>query len=267
MFRLRTLVAAASLALAATALPAQQPAPPPWQVDWGQYYCSLIRQAGEGRPYATAFLTTPGGDSTQIILMPEGAVTLPRGISSVRLLPQGRSFEVRAQSERRGARDVIAISGLPYEFRDALADASELQLWIDMEIRARIPLGNPRRAVAEHRRCTAEISRQWEVDEAALAALRQRPTTTNLFGLRSGDYPTAALRRATQGRVIVRIDVGAEGRATACATMATSGSAEIDSTTCRVILRRALFRPAIDAAGRRVAARTVSTVTWLIPSD
>ena len=70
-----------------------------------------------------------------------------------------------------------------------------------------------------------------------------------------------------RGRVIVRIDVGADGRATACATMATSGSAEIDSTTCRVILRRALFRPAIDAAGRRVAARTVSSVTWLLPSD
>ena len=107
---------------------------------------------------------------------------------------------------------MVAMSGLPYDFRDALAGASELQLWIGMEIRARIPLGNVRRAVAEHRRCTAEISRQWDVDEAALAALRQRPTTTNLFGLRSADYPTAALRRATQGRVIVRIDVGADGR-------------------------------------------------------
>lgn len=267
MARLRILAAAALPALAAAALDAQPPAPPPWQVDWGQYYCSIIRQPGEGRAYATAFLVVPGGDSTQVVLAPEGAGALPRGVSSIRLLPQGRAFDVRAQSERRGDRDVVAMSGLPYDFRDALAGASELQLWIGMEIRARIPLGNVRRAVAEHRRCTAEISRQWDVDEAALAALRQRPTTTNLFGLRSADYPTAALRRATQGRVIVRIDVGADGRATACATMATSGSAEIDSTTCRVILRRALFRPAIDAAGQRVAARTVSSVTWLLPSD
>ncbi len=263
----RTLLAAPFLPLAATALPAQPPAPPPWQVDWGQYYCSMIRQAGAGRPYATAFLVTPGGDSTQIMLLPEGAAPLPRGVSSVALLPQGRTFQVRAQSERRGTRDVIAISGLPYEFRDALADASELQLWVGMEIRTRIPLDNPRRAVAAHRRCTAEISREWGVDEAVLAALRQRPTTTNLFGLSSDDYPWAALRTATQGRVIARIEVSAEGRATDCVTVATSGSAEIDATTCRVILRRARFRPAIDAAGRPVTARTISTVTWLVPSD
>jgi TonB family protein len=246
---------------------AQPPSPAPWQVDWGQYYCSMIRQPGDGRPYAAAFLTTPGEDSTQIMLVPEGSAPLPSGISSVALVPEGGAFDVSARSERRGAREVIVISGLAYDFRDALAGASELQLRAGAEVRARIPLDNPRQAIAAHRRCTAEISREWGVDEAVLAALRQRPATTNLLGLNADDYPPAALRTATQGRVIVRVDVSAEGRATGCATVATSGSPEIDATTCRVIRRRARFRPAIDAAGRRVAARTISTVVWVVPSN
>jgi len=261
----RKLLAALLISLVGSALPAQPPAGPSWQVDWGQYYCSMIRGAGEGRPYSTVFLSVPGGDSTEILLVPERSATLPRGASSVVLLPRGGIFEVKARTEQRGRRDVLAIGGLSYEFREALADATELQLRAGDEIRARIPLDNPAAAIAAHRRCTADISREWGVDEAVLAALRQRPASTNLFGLDSNDYPPAALRTATQGRVIVRIDVSAEGRAADCATVATSGNAEIDATTCRVIRRRARFRPAIDGAGRRVAARTISTVTWLVP--
>lgn len=245
------------------AAPAQR-APRAWQVDWGQYYCSMIRRPDQGGTFATAIITTPGGDTTQIYLIPEGAAALPRGLSSVVLMPSGRSFEISSRSEQRGRRTVVAITGLPYNFRDALAGAGELQLKAGEEIRARIPLAGARAAVAAHRRCTAQVSREWGIDEAALAALRERPTSTNLFGLRADDYPPAALRTATQGRVVVRIAVSVEGRATECVTVATSGSRAIDATTCEVILRRARFRPALDAAGRPVAVRTVSTVTWLI---
>lgn len=78
----RSLPALLLLPLAAGVLRAQPAAPRPWQVDWGHYYCSMVRQPGEGRPYATAFVTTPGEDSTDIMLVPEGSTSLPRGLSS-----------------------------------------------------------------------------------------------------------------------------------------------------------------------------------------
>ena len=67
-----------ALILLAAAL-ASQPAPPPqrppaarpWQVDWGQYYCSLIRRGAEDRPWAAAFLTVPGDDKTVLMLVPD----------------------------------------------------------------------------------------------------------------------------------------------------------------------------------------------------
>lgn len=186
-------------------------------------------------------------------------------MTSIAFAPGGRSFEATARTERRGRRDVLMIHGLPYDLGEAMAGQSELQLRAGPEIRARIPLDHPGQALAAHRRCTAEISREWGVDEAALAALRQRPVTTNMLGVGPDDYPRAALRTATQGRVIVRIDVGAEGRATDCLPVATSGSAIIDATTCRVIRSRARFRPALDAAGRRVPARMIWSVTWIVP--
>jgi len=257
------------LLLAATANTAwaQPPAPPRWQVDWGQYYCSLVRPSGEGRPFATAIIVIPGGDSTQIIFIPDGGSPPSRRASSLLLLPQGTAFDVSLATERRGERDVAVVSGLPYEFRGSLVGATELQLKEGNQIRLRIPLPNARAAVAAHRQCTAQIAREWGVDEAALAALRQRPVTTNLFGINADDYPPEALLRAIEGRVLVRIAVSAQGRASECATVATSGSAVIDETTCRVIRRRARFRPARDAAGRAVPARYVSSVTWLVPRD
>lgn len=254
-----------SLPVAATALSAQPPAPRPWQVDWGQYYCSMIRQAGENRPYTTAFLSTPGDPDVQIMLAPQDSAALPGGISSVVLLPGNQAFAVTVAAERRGSRDVLMMSGLTAAFRDALAAAGELQFRAGDDVVSRVPLDNPQQAVTAHRRCMAELAREWGVDEAALASLRQYPVTTNAFGLTTDDYPSAALRTETQGRVIVRLDVGTNGRVSGCAPVATSGNAELDATTCRLVRQRARFRPAIDAGGRRVAARIVATVVWRIP--
>ena len=225
----------------------------------------MIRPAGENRPYTTTILSIPGDEAVQIMLVPQGAGSLPQGISSIMLLPGNQALDVTVARERRGSQDVLMLSGLTYAFRDALAVASELQFRAGDEVLSRVPLDNPQQAVTAHRRCTSELAREWGVDEAALAALRQYPATINAFGLTTDDYPREALRTATQGRVLVRLDIGTNGRVSACSPVATSGSAVIDATTCRLVRQRARFRPAIDAGGRRVAARIIASVTWLIP--
>lgn len=244
--------------------PAPAPAVRPWQVDWGPYFCALIRQPAEGRPYAAAFLTVPGDDATQLLLVPERGAALPRGIDSALLMPQGRSFPIRAAEQRRGAVQVLSIPGLPYELRGMLEGATELQLRAGPEVRARIPVDQSRAAIAAHRRCTAEIARQWRIDEAGLAALRARPGSTNRLGFRSSDYPDISVADRTQGRVILRITVTTGGRAADCSVVATSGDRYIDDRSCRVVMARARFTPALDAAGRPVAIASVFTVTWLV---
>lgn len=79
------------------------------------------------------------------------------------------------------------------------------------------------------------------------------------------DYPAAALRNEEQGRTEFTLDVSAEGRVTACAITASSGSANLDSTTCRILRRRARYTPARDARGEAVADRDRGTVRWQLP--
>src|SRR4051812_12804226 len=69
--------------------PRASPVSPAWAVDWGQYYCSMIRKPGPGRPFATAFVMTPGGSSTGVTLVPEPGQRAPGDVDTLVLLPGG----------------------------------------------------------------------------------------------------------------------------------------------------------------------------------
>jgi TonB family protein len=78
----------------------------------------------------------------------------------------------------------------------------------------------------------------------------------------NADYPAAAIRAGEQGDVRVRLDVAPEGRVTGCTILASSRSAILDSSTCRILRARARFTPARDAAGKAVADRLETTIAW-----
>jgi protein TonB len=84
--------------------------------------------------------------------------------------------------------------------------------------------------------------------------------------LRNSDYPRTALRMGIEGTVTVRYTVLPDGRVTDCAILETSGSAELDGTTCRLIERRFEYRPALDGAGRPIPQELVKTYDWWLPS-
>jgi protein TonB len=71
--------------------------------------------------------------------------------------------------------------------------------------------------------------------------------------IRGSDYPRAALERRIGGTVFLRFIVAPNGRVSACAVTRSSGSAELDAITCRLIMSRFRYRPARDAAGRAIA--------------
>lgn len=70
------------------------------------------------------------------------------------------------------------------------------------------------------------------------------------------DYPVPeggrAARRGTE--VIVRVVVGVDGRASNCTVYRASPDPEADRITCRLVVERLRFRPAVDAAGNPVPA-------------
>jgi TonB family protein len=105
------------------------------------------------------------------------------------------------------------------------------------------------------------------------AAASAEPPTRALMpeGLHSvvwdSDYPDEAIRKEEEGTVAFRLDVGSDGKPTACAVVESSGSAMLDSTTCRIMMERPRFQPARDANGKPVADQIASRITWRLPTD
>jgi periplasmic protein TonB len=80
--------------------------------------------------------------------------------------------------------------------------------------------------------------------------------------IRDRDYPAAAGEAGVGGTVSVIYTVETDGRATHCAITHSSGSAELDDTTCRLIEQRFRFRPSLDPFGRPVRSRIVQDHSW-----
>ncbi|KQS02139.1 hypothetical protein ASG11_15255 [Sphingomonas sp. Leaf357] len=81
------------------------------------------------------------------------------------------------------------------------------------------------------------------------------------------DYPTAAARAGIGGTVWVRYTVTPKGRAEDCRVTRSSGNAEIDAVTCKLILKRFRYRAGTDAAGRAIASVVEEDHHWLIERE
>ena len=81
------------------------------------------------------------------------------------------------------------------------------------------------------------------------------------------DYPAAALRAEHEGTVRYRLEIGPNGRVSRCAITSSSGSAALDTATCRIISARCRFMPARDSEGNWVPDTRESEMTWRLDPD
>jgi len=71
------------------------------------------------------------------------------------------------------------------------------------------------------------------------------------------DYPAEARRHGEEGRVVIALDIGVDGRVRACRVTGSSGSASLDATTCALASRRGRYNPARSATGTPIASTVV----------
>ncbi len=83
------------------------------------------------------------------------------------------------------------------------------------------------------------------------AAVTSRPVYAS-GSIRNRDYPRSASRERAEGDVTVRFTVKADGRVTGCRITKSSGNADIDAVTCRLIEDRFRYTPARDVAGNAI---------------
>jgi len=83
----------------------------------------------------------------------------------------------------------------------------------------------------------------------------------------SDDYPADALRAGVEGIVAIHFTIGVDGRISRCDIVASSGSPQLDKTSCGVLMRRALYWPARNADGQPVPSDGRRKVRWQIPKE
>jgi TonB family protein len=81
----------------------------------------------------------------------------------------------------------------------------------------------------------------------------------------SNDYPSVALQQEIEGTSGFSLTVGPDGRVSDCVITQSSGSPELDATTCTNVTRRARFEPALDASGTPTNGKYANRVRWQIP--
>lgn len=77
------------------------------------------------------------------------------------------------------------------------------------------------------------------------------------------DYPSASLRAGEEGVTVVNYAVTADGRATDCQVVKSSGFPRLDEKACDIIPRRFRFTPATED-GQPVAERKTQNIRWQI---
>ena len=76
------------------------------------------------------------------------------------------------------------------------------------------------------------------------------------------DYPVDALRARRGGVVTVRLLVSRRGTVDSCDIVESSGHADLDTLSCRLMGERGQYEAARDGTGRRIASQVMRQVVW-----
>lgn len=236
-----------------------------WTVDWGDYHCSLIRQT-DG-PEILLLRRAPGARTMELRWINQSwdRGSLPRAPEL--FLEPGHvridEFAPRPLDGNQG----IGSSGIVYHLLDRLAASASIRLEDRGRVVKEVPLPGAAQAIQALRKCNDDALRLAGIDPAAAASLRELPKGIGSIAdwVSHEDYPVSALRVGAEGTVIVRLDVGTDGAVERCTIVAGSGHADLDSTTCRVLRKRARFGPAIGADGKPAASFVVQRLVWRLP--
>lgn len=262
-------VAAAISLLAGPPAAAQAPAGSGrWNVDWGEYYCSLVRRSARAPYPIFALRTIPGTWRWEVRLVGgTGAGRLPanpRGLS-VSLEPGGALVGGEPRFEPTAAGRALTVSLLPPATPDRVAAAQSVTVFAGDRAMIEIMLPQAQQAVVALRACVDNALREWGIDPAAIAALRTTPLANPAEVVSHTDYPAAAIREGRQGSTLVRMTLDETGRVTECVPVVSSGHVILDVRTCAVFRERLRATPATGADGRPAPSAIVTRMRWVLP--
>lgn len=103
--------------------------------------------------------------------------------------------------------------------------------------------------------------------DLAKAGEPMAPATNPGTWATNDDYPVAAMRDEREGTTGFRLTIAPDGLPQRCEVTSSSGHADLDATTCRVVMERARFRPGRDENKVPVGGTYSNRIRWTIPDN
>lgn len=254
-----------------------------WEMNYTPDTCQLMARFGVGQDSMILALTREHpGDAFSFQLFGSalkynelqapvdlafGNETKPKRYSAVSLtvgadkLPAVRIAELRIDGLQ---------SGVKPERNPAISPATEAGVSAIVFRRAggklyRLETGSMGPPLAAMRICTTDLVRAWGYDPEIENTLRRRPVPVGSPAgwVRMADFPQGAQSKGHNGLVRFRLDVAANGIPTGCRVLYRTDPDEFADHSCKLLLQRARFNPALDAAGKPVKSYYINSIMWL----
>ena len=289
----RTILALAALAITIAATPAQakvvEIAPSsPWNVDYAEDKCRLIRFFGEGEnqhylafqqywPAREFGLTVAGAALDRFRSLARTEVRFFEDQQPMRTTPftgsvegfgTGVIFSTLRIDTGEAETSKLGETGQPGLPQLDVAFGRNVQfLEIQQGNRAvRLETGALNAAFQALNQCTLDLLREWGLDPERHLTAQSTPRWINEAALVRkivADYPRDALAQGEQAILRMRVIVSAEGTVESCTLIKATNTIRLDSPACEV-MQRAQFEPARDTNGQPFRSLFVTSITYRI---
>lgn len=272
------ILAAAACCMISVGVHATTPPPPvaaltpssPWNVDYAEDECRLLRTFGTGDDQIILRIARSASeDDFDLVIAGANLPQLPYRVTlNVGLEPSALVFESPGystdvpNSPMRFLRSLDVgggiFAGLP-SARVMRVSAGRYQL--------RLAVGDMAGALRALDVCRDDLLTGWGVDLTAARSLSSGPTEAGdpSAWVTADDYPPASIRNNETGLVTVVLAISAEGSVANCQVASSSGFRALDETACRVLSERGRYDPAISSGGVAVASQMVQRIYWRLP--
>ena len=79
------------------------------------------------------------------------------------------------------------------------------------------------------------------------------------------DYPHGAIMSGAQAVLNYRLTIGADGKPTDCEIVRFTNATDFDAVSCKRMMQRAEFTPALDAQGQPIKSVEFGTIMFQMP--
>lgn len=247
-----------------------------WTADYGDDYCRLIRTFSDGTDTVSLALErTQPGDFLRLIFVGKGLKPF-RNAEEIgyQFAPGGASGKARyVRSQTADGNEFLGFDPITFSAfaftpgapPPAYDPAKELEtargitaiaLGEGLTSPVRFETGALRAPMGAMQACTDDLLTVWQLDPAKHRTMTAPPVPNPVQNgvLPMGTIPFDQFGKFAGGANQVRLMIGADGKPTACTVYQPTLDAALNQRICALLIEKATFEPAKDAAGEAMAS-------------